>query len=91
MKRFVSSDTLVISPPVNVRHHVHVNKDWDWHEKDDEHAFTLVERIGEGSFGSVYKGVRNGSNYELAIKVVDNEQGQSESLKTEIDILKMST
>ena len=56
-------------------------------EQDPEQIFELLDLLGEGSYGSVYKAVDRKSSELYAIKIV-NVTGEAENLKREISILK---
>lgn len=49
--------------------------------------FTLIEKLGEGSFGTVYKGVRIDTNALVAVKIIPLESDHSE-VEREIEILR---
>jgi len=55
---------------------------------DAASTFTLFEQIGEGSFGTVYRGKHNPTGFELAIKIVQMDADNFESLTSEIAVLK---
>lgn len=50
--------------------------------------FTLTERLGEGSYGSVWKACHNETKIVAAIKVVDMEDEDLEELIREVEIMK---
>ena len=54
---------------------------------DPNDIFELTEKLGEGSYGSVYKGIHNESSEAVAIKMVPVE-GDFEDLAKEIRILR---
>ena len=68
-------------------HKVSVTLNFEWKGEDPHQLFTLKEKLGEGAFASVYKGVHNTSGMVLAIKVLSEIEDPDE-LKREIDILK---
>ena len=55
--------------------------------KNPEAHFTLSEKLGEGSYGNVFRGVHKGSDHDVAVKVIP-VQGDWEELKKEIKILR---
>ena len=54
---------------------------------DPEELFHLLEKLGEGSYGSVHKGLHKASGTIVAIKIVPIN-GEISALKKEISILK---
>lgn len=56
-------------------------------KSDPQDHFTLLEKLGEGSYGSVYKGIHKDSNADIAVKLIP-VQGEWEDLKKEIQILR---
>ena len=55
--------------------------------EDPEKVFQVLEPLGEGSYGSVYKAVHRETGKEVALKLVPIH-GETDSLKREICILK---
>jgi len=47
-----------ISGPTQVRHDVHVSRDFTWTGGDASEIFTLEKKVGEGAYGSVYKALQ---------------------------------
>lgn len=45
---------------------------------DPEDIYTVVEKIGKGSFGEVYKGMHKLSKKLVAIKIIDLEEAEDE-------------
>jgi serine/threonine protein kinase len=99
-KRAVSSNNLAkkikkpaiegdegIGMPYNWQHHYHVNLNFEWQGNNPEEIFQVQEKLGQGSFGAVYKGVHKETNFELAIKEIQNVDNY-ESIKKEVEILK---
>lgn len=76
-----------IGMPYNVVHLQHVNENFEWSGDAPEGQFELREKLGEGAFASVYKGVFMSTGAVMAIKVIENIEDDAE-LKREIDILK---
>jgi serine/threonine protein kinase len=50
--------------------------------------FQLEEKVGEGSFGSVYKAVHKYTKFVIAMKSLELNGTQSEEILKEIEILK---
>ncbi|KYQ92240.1 putative protein serine/threonine kinase [Tieghemostelium lacteum] len=74
-----------ISTPYNVVHKMHVDFDLKWTGHND---FKLDEKLGDGAYGSVYKGTHKDLGFTLAIKVIEMKQAEAQSLQNEINILK---
>ncbi|EGC36669.1 hypothetical protein DICPUDRAFT_150846 [Dictyostelium purpureum] len=74
-----------ISIPYNVIHKMHVDFDLKWTGHND---FKLDEKLGDGAYGSVYKGTHKDLGFTLAIKVIEMKESESQSLQNEINILK---
>ena len=71
-------------------HGVHVDKDFEWSGPDAATQFVFGEKLGEGSFGAVFRASHKNSGIEMAIKtipVLDNDD--LGDIKHEIDILKV--
>lgn len=59
--------------------------------KEDPHdIFTILQKLGEGSYGSVFKALDNRTNQIVAIKVLESEDDADDTsdLQKEINILK---
>jgi len=80
----------VVSDPHSVVHRLHVDNDLSWSLDDPEQSFEFVEKLGEGSFGSVHKAIHKSSGYTIAVKIVQAEfdADDSSSIQREINILK---
>ena len=80
-------DEFHYSQPFNVKHRTHITKNLEWlGERDVEETLQLVEKIGSGGFGDVYKAVYRETGFALAVKLVNSRNA---ALSKEIDILKM--
>lgn len=78
-----------VGPPQEVRHTVHVDVNFVWKIEDIVSDFTIIEQIGQGTFGAVHRGRHKPSGYEMVIKTVEIEADDgTDSLKNEIEILK---
>ena len=79
-----------ISSPISVSHGVHVDANFEWSGPDAATQFVFGEKLGEGSFGAVFRATHKTSGIDMAIKtipVLDNDDlGEIEH---EIDILKV--
>jgi Protein kinase domain len=82
---------LRISSPRNFVRGLHIDQELHWMGEGDADAadmFELVEKLGEGAFGSVYRGVHRKSGMEVAIKSVLLGEGACAEIENEMDILK---
>lgn len=52
-----SGEDLNIGSPYGLTHKVHIDKDLNWSNIEPEKDFELAAKLGEGSFGAVYKGI----------------------------------
>eukprot|EP01118_Nematostelium_gracile_P000298 TRINITY_DN10293_c0_g1_i1.p1 TRINITY_DN10293_c0_g1~~TRINITY_DN10293_c0_g1_i1.p1 ORF type:complete len:620 (-),score=175.77 TRINITY_DN10293_c0_g1_i1:4-1863(-) len=80
-----------VGTPFGVTHKVHVNKDFQWSgTADPTEVFNLEDKIGEGSFGSVWKAKQRDSQFTLAIKIITlrGAEKADEGITHEINILK---
>ena len=59
-------------------------------DDDPGELFHLHERVGDGSYGTVFRGRNRATDAEVAVKVVEVDEGaeDAESLRREIDILR---
>lgn len=55
---------------------------------DPNEVYELVELLGEGSYGSVYKAYNKDTKLEVAIKILPDTGEDLNSLKQEIEFLK---
>eukprot|EP01124_Arcella_intermedia_P026713 TRINITY_DN5093_c0_g1_i1.p1 TRINITY_DN5093_c0_g1~~TRINITY_DN5093_c0_g1_i1.p1 ORF type:complete len:458 (-),score=105.64 TRINITY_DN5093_c0_g1_i1:1180-2553(-) len=83
---------LTVGSPVNVAHKIHVAPDLEWNGEDPFALFQLSDKLGEGSFGSVWKVVTKDQGKRetaLAIKqIIVNQDTDIEDIENEIRILK---
>jgi small GTP-binding protein len=82
-------ESLVVSAPYNLSHNIHVDVDFNWTGQDPLKIFELIEKLGQGAYGVVYKARHREANVILAIKIVeiDNAAARKE-VQDEIDVLK---
>ena len=80
----------ISAPTGPAEHRVHVDQDFNWGGDDPTGAFKILDKLGEGGYGAVYKAMAKDSNFVLAIKMVltGKSDKEEESLKKEIQILK---
>jgi serine/threonine protein kinase len=83
-----------ISSPFNLEHKVHVDEDLNWDfEGDPEEVFELKEKLGQGSFGSVWRAEHRvpngGAVLNFAIKILDvPDESARKDIEKEVEILK---
>lgn len=84
----ISIDQPEVGSPYNFAHNVHVNSNYEWEKiGNPEEVFELTEKLGEGSFGSVYKAIHKQTGMPLAVKIIQDVEN-ADDIKNEIDILK---
>mmetsp|Transcript_15396 Transcript_15396/g.17141 ORF Transcript_15396/g.17141 Transcript_15396/m.17141 type:complete len:489 (-) Transcript_15396:53-1519(-) len=79
-----------IGSPYNLKHNVHVNRDFKWLGDKADEMFVLKDKLGEGAYGVVHRAVHKEQHtFEIAIKQVftGSETKESSEIKKEIDIL----
>jgi len=86
-KKNKNNELAISSPQGPAQHITHVDKELNWTGQDPTGHFKLLDKLGEGSYGSVYKAVAKDANIVLAIKMILIGKDQ-ESMKKEIEILK---
>uniref|UniRef100_A0AAZ1X2G1 Protein kinase domain-containing protein n=1 Tax=Oreochromis aureus TaxID=47969 RepID=A0AAZ1X2G1_OREAU len=64
------------------------NRSWRSRESDPVGIFELVELVGNGTYGQVYKGCHVKTGQLAAIKVMDVTGDEEEEIKAEINMLK---
>jgi len=80
-----------IGAPFDVQHKIHVNFEYQWTGEESTSVFNLEQRIGEGSFGVVWKAVHKDTGFPLAAKIVslgERDSTQNDQIKKEMEILK---
>jgi len=79
----------LISEPQQVRRGVHVDSDFNWSGDDATSQFGLVEIVGEGTFGRVYRSLHLSSGSIFAVKIFKETSEESrQETKHEIEILR---
>jgi len=92
-KKAKQKDKFVISgPTAPAQHVVHVDSNYNWtaglNGEEAHTQFDPSEKLGQGAYGSVFKGTHIASGAILAIKQCPNLGPSKESIQKEIDILK---
>ncbi|KAL6064146.1 STE/STE20/MST protein kinase, variant 3 [Balamuthia mandrillaris] len=89
--RLSTKNTFQISAPTGPAvHKVHVDTSYKWGGEggDPSEQFELGDKLGQGAYGSVYKGKHKASGLVMAIKSMSNLGPAAESVEKEIEILK---
>eukprot|EP01104_Vermistella_antarctica_P011315 TRINITY_DN314_c7_g1_i1.p1 TRINITY_DN314_c7_g1~~TRINITY_DN314_c7_g1_i1.p1 ORF type:complete len:817 (+),score=277.80 TRINITY_DN314_c7_g1_i1:241-2451(+) len=81
------ADAFAISAPSNFVQKVHVDDDYNWSGEDPSKTFEVTDKLGEGAYGAVYKGIHRETGFVVAIKELNITENLDE-IKKEIDILK---
>jgi serine/threonine protein kinase len=55
--------------------------------EDRSSDLSILSMVGEGSFGAVYKAEHRASHCIVAVKIIQTSEGESDKIKSEIDIL----
>eukprot|EP01117_Protostelium_nocturnum_P007587 TRINITY_DN2718_c0_g1_i1.p1 TRINITY_DN2718_c0_g1~~TRINITY_DN2718_c0_g1_i1.p1 ORF type:complete len:567 (+),score=169.17 TRINITY_DN2718_c0_g1_i1:394-2094(+) len=77
-----------VSRPYNVVHKSHVDFNFQWSGQKPELLFELMNKIGQGAYGSVWLAKHRESSAQIAIKVVAvNDIGKA-AISKEVDVLK---
>ncbi|CEP01681.1 hypothetical protein PBRA_008623 [Plasmodiophora brassicae] len=84
-RRDLLRDLPQTSSPFNVQHLSHVDVNLEW-TGDLSKMFDLETKLGQGSFGSVYRARHKDSGVVMAVKLVVSDN--MEEIRKEIDILK---
>eukprot|EP01102_Stenamoeba_stenopodia_P021944 TRINITY_DN8973_c0_g1_i2.p1 TRINITY_DN8973_c0_g1~~TRINITY_DN8973_c0_g1_i2.p1 ORF type:complete len:622 (-),score=153.34 TRINITY_DN8973_c0_g1_i2:74-1939(-) len=79
--------TVNLSTPFNFAHKVHVDEDYNWSLANPLEVFDLEQKLGEGSYGSVYKALHKETGWISAIKILSDLE-DSEEIKNEIDLMR---
>jgi serine/threonine protein kinase len=88
---WLMAQSSVVGAPSNVVHVTHVDRNFQWTGKNLQETFKLVEKLGEGSFGVVYRAVHNEAKIEVAVKFVkfsSSDEESAKALRKEIAILR---
>eukprot|EP01104_Vermistella_antarctica_P017391 TRINITY_DN615_c0_g3_i1.p1 TRINITY_DN615_c0_g3~~TRINITY_DN615_c0_g3_i1.p1 ORF type:complete len:1066 (+),score=245.92 TRINITY_DN615_c0_g3_i1:384-3581(+) len=87
-----SAACLEISGPTQMVHRIHVDHEFQWSgiEKAEE-AFEVLNRLGDGAFGSVFRAQHKETTFECAIKAIrtgENDAKARLAISKEVNILK---
>jgi len=83
------STAMSIGLPENVKHHVHVDLDYNWTGEDPTEAFVGLKRLGEGAYGAVFRATHKETGIILAIKKVKIPGKKvKDEITKEIEVLK---
>eukprot|EP01119_Soliformovum_irregulare_P025305 TRINITY_DN932_c0_g3_i1.p1 TRINITY_DN932_c0_g3~~TRINITY_DN932_c0_g3_i1.p1 ORF type:complete len:586 (-),score=197.04 TRINITY_DN932_c0_g3_i1:14-1750(-) len=78
-------EVVSIGAPSGFEHRVHVNQELKWSNIEE---FCLEEKLGEGSFGVVWRAIHRTSKVEIAVKEIAIQSAEERKiLKREMDIL----
>ena len=79
-----------ISGPISVSHGLHVDTNFEWSGPEAAGQFVFGEKLGEGSFGAVYRATHKTAKTEFAIKTIPVQASDELSdIEHEISILKV--
>jgi len=91
-KKKGKGDFVISGPTAPAQHVVHVDSNYNWSSglngEEGHTQFDAGEKLGQGAYGSVFKGTHIASGAILAIKQCPNLGPSKESIQKEIDILK---
>lgn len=65
-----SSSSLSVGAPTNFQHRVNVDSNFQWKTKDPLELFELQAKLGEGSFGYVFKALHKDTGKYMAVKSI---------------------
>lgn len=82
------SAEFAIGTPTNFHQKTHVDTNWNWSGEDISSQFSLREKLGSGSYGTVYSCVHNSSEMVLASKVIPLAKQDSVDIMKEVEVLK---
>jgi len=86
-----TKDFVISGPTAPAQHLVHVDSNYNWtglNGEDGHTQFSADVKLGQGAYGSVFKGTHIASGAVLAIKQCPNLGPAKDSIQKEIDILK---
>jgi len=78
-----------ISAPLSVSHGLHVDSNFEWSGPEAANQFVFGDKLGEGSYGAVFRASHKTAKVEFAIKTIPvQENDELGDIEDEIDILK---
>ena len=79
-----------ISGPISVSHNLHVDMNYEWSGPEAAGQFVFGEKLGEGSFGAVFRASHKTAKIDFAIKTIPIQEGDElGDIEHEITILKV--
>lgn len=60
-----------IGRPFNFRHLSHVNSEYKWKGGTLEDSFELLDLMGKGAYGKVYRAKHKSNGFQIAVKVIE--------------------
>ncbi|KAL6066966.1 non-specific serine/threonine protein kinase [Balamuthia mandrillaris] len=82
--------SIIISAPSNVRHKIHVDFNFVWTGEDLVEEFTILQKLGHGAFGKVYKAKHKDTSFILALKCIQIQgasRKEAKRIREEIEVL----
>ena len=77
---------------ISVSHGLHVDENFEWSGPEAASQFVFGEKLGEGSFGAVYRASHKTAGTDFAIKIIPTQENDElGDIEHEIEILKVSS